>query len=63
VKLVNLLVPSNEVIDEKRSSTISRYIKESIDAGVIAPVDANAGRKFMKYVPWWAAPGMTSPTP
>lgn len=44
-------------LDEKRSSTISRYIREAVDAKVISPVDPGAARKMMKYVPWWAAPG------
>jgi ATP-dependent DNA helicase RecG len=61
--MTNLSLRERFGLEEKRASTISRYIREAIAAAVIAPVDANAGRKFMKYVPWWAAPGMTSPTP
>ncbi len=41
-------------IDEKNSATASRLIKEALDAGLIVPYDANAGRKYMKYLPWWA---------
>lgn len=41
-------------IDEKNSATASRLIKEALEAGVIVPHDANAGRKYMKYLPWWA---------
>jgi ATP-dependent DNA helicase RecG len=57
--MTNLSLRERFGLDEKRSATSSRYIKEAIDAGVIAAVDASAGRKFMKYVPWWAAPNAT----
>ncbi len=36
------------------SSVVSRLIKECVDAGLIKPLDANASRKYMKYVPVWA---------
>lgn len=35
-------------------ATASRLIKEALDAGLIVPYDATAGRKYMKYLPWWA---------
>ncbi|GAA0258043.1 ATP-binding protein [Rhodanobacter caeni] len=41
-------------IDEKNSATASRLIREALEAGVIVPYDAKAGRKYMKYLPWWA---------
>ena len=41
-------------IEEKNSATASRLIKEALDAGLIVPYDVNAGRKYMKYLPWWA---------
>lgn len=41
-------------IDEKNSATASRLIKEALEAGAIVPYDANAARKYMKYLPWWA---------
>lgn len=41
-------------IDEKNSASASRLIKEATSAGVILPIDPNAGRKYMKYRPWWA---------
>lgn len=43
-------------IGDKNSAVASRLIKEAIDAGMILPVDANAGRKAMRYMPFWAAP-------
>ncbi len=41
-------------IEEKNSAIASRLIKEALDAGLIVPYDVNAGRKYMKYLPWWA---------
>lgn len=41
-------------IAEKNSATASRLIRESLAARAIAPLDINASKKFMKYVPWWA---------
>lgn len=57
--MTNLSLRERFGLDEKRSSTISRYINEALEARVIAAVDPNAGRKFMKYVPGWAAPEAT----
>jgi predicted HTH transcriptional regulator len=42
-------------IDQQNSATASRIIKESVEARAIAPVDEDAAKKLMKYVPWWAA--------
>jgi ATP-dependent DNA helicase RecG len=30
-------------------------IKEAVEAGAIAPYEATAAPKLMKYIPWWAA--------
>ena len=40
-------------IDEKNSAIASRLIRETLDAGLIVPHDEAAGRKYMKYQPWW----------
>jgi predicted HTH transcriptional regulator len=42
-------------IDQQNSATASRLIKEAVEAGAISPVDEDAAKKLMKYVPWWAA--------
>jgi predicted HTH transcriptional regulator len=55
--MTNLSLRERFGLEEQKASTISRYIREAIDAKVIAAVDPGAGRKFMKYVPGWAAPG------
>ena len=41
-------------IDDKNSAIASRIIAETIDDKLIRPKDENAGRKYMKYVPFWA---------
>jgi predicted HTH transcriptional regulator len=43
-------------IEEHNRSTVSRLIREAVDARAIAPYDATAAPKLMKYVPWWAGP-------
>lgn len=43
-------------IPDRNRSIASRMIKDALDAEVIFPFDPSAAPKFMKYVPWWAAP-------
>ena len=38
----------------RASSTASRYIRESADAGMIKPFSEDAGRRTKRYVPYWA---------
>lgn len=44
-------------IESRNSAKASRLIGEALDQGLIAPHDPDAGKKFMKYVPYWAASG------
>ncbi len=41
-------------IEERNKATVSRYIRETVEAGMIKPYDETASRKMMKYVPYWA---------
>lgn len=41
-------------IEERNKASVSRYIREALDAGVIVPRDKTASRRMMSYVPWWA---------
>lgn len=41
-------------ITVQNSATASRLIKEAVEAGMLRPHDESAGRKYMKYVPYWA---------
>jgi hypothetical protein len=42
-------------IEEHNRSTVSRLIREAVEAKAICPYDATAAPKLRKYVPWWAA--------
>lgn len=42
-------------ISQQNSAQASRLIAEAVEAGVIAPYDALAARKLMRYMPAWAA--------
>jgi ATP-dependent DNA helicase RecG len=52
--LTNTSVRARFGLDEKNSASASRLIKETVTAGLIAPVDEGAAKKLMKYIPWWA---------
>ena len=41
-------------IDERNSATASRLIKEAQESKMIRQYDESSGRRFMKYVPFWA---------
>jgi len=41
-------------VEERNKAAVSRYIRETVDAGMIRPFDEDAARKLMKYVPYWA---------
>lgn len=41
-------------IEEKNMATISRYINEAMNEGMIKAYDEKASKKFMKYIPFWA---------
>ena len=41
-------------IKENNKATVSRYIREAVDAGTIKAFDERASRKLKKYVPFWA---------
>lgn len=54
--LTNSSVRERFGIEPQNIAAASRLIKEAVDDGVIAPYDADAAPKLMKYVPWWAVP-------
>jgi predicted HTH transcriptional regulator len=47
-------------IADRNSAQASRLIRETVDAGLIAPFDPSVGAKAMRYVPFWADPRRTS---
>lgn len=40
-------------IAEQNSATASRIIKETLEAGLLVPADAESSKKYMRYFPWW----------
>jgi len=60
LKYVNMEYLTNSSLRErfgiapKNIATASRFIKEAVEMGEIAPYDPEAAPKMMKYVPWWA---------
>jgi len=40
-------------LDEKNKAAVSRYIREAVETNKIKPFDEKAGKRFMKYVPFW----------
>ncbi len=41
-------------VEEKNSAAISRVIRDTLEKGLIIKYDESSGRKFVKYIPWWA---------
>jgi predicted HTH transcriptional regulator len=42
-------------VEEQNRSTVSRLIREAVEAGVIVPADPDAAPKLMRYLPFWAS--------
>ena len=41
-------------IEARNNTIVSRYIRETLDSGLIKPFDESASRRLMKYAPFWA---------
>ena len=41
-------------VREGNKATVSRYIREAVDSGLIKPFDEHSARKLRKYLPFWA---------
>lgn len=41
-------------VEEQNRSTVSRLIREAVEAGAIVPADPDAAPKLMRYLPFWA---------
>ena len=42
-------------VEEQNRSTVSRLIREAVEAGAIVPADPGAAPKLMRYLPFWAS--------
>jgi len=56
-RMTNASVRERFGIERHNSATASRLIREALEAELVVPYDPEAGRKFMRYVPFWAASG------
>lgn len=54
--LTNASVRSRFGIPERNRALASRIIRDARESGLIAFSDPDASPRYMKYVPWWAAP-------
>ncbi|WP_064574677.1 ATP-binding protein [Cupriavidus gilardii] len=52
--MTNASLRERFAIETRNSAVASRLIKEAVEAGMIRAHDESAGRKYMKYVPFWA---------
>lgn len=52
--LTNTTLRERFRMSEEYSSTVSTYIRDAVDDGLIVPDDPKAGRRMMRYVPYWA---------
>ncbi len=41
-------------LGDKNTASAARLIQQTVEAGLIAPVDEAAAKKLRKYAPWWA---------
>jgi predicted HTH transcriptional regulator len=51
--LTNATLRERFGVEERNKATVSRYIREAVESGMIKPFDEDAARKLMKYVPFW----------
>lgn len=56
VYLTNASLRERFGLPETMGATVSRLIKDSVDAGLVVSRDPNTSRRMMEYIPYWAAP-------
>jgi ATP-dependent DNA helicase RecG len=44
-------------VEPRNRATVSRFIREAVEAGAIVPADPEAAPKLKRYLPFWAAGG------
>jgi predicted HTH transcriptional regulator len=54
-EMTNTTLRARFGVEEHNRALVSRLIREAVEAGAIAPVDADAAPKLMRYLPYWAA--------
>ena len=41
-------------VEQRNYAMVSRIIRDTVDAGLVRPVDPDTSKRYMKYVPFWA---------
>jgi predicted HTH transcriptional regulator len=54
-RVTNTSIRERFGIQARNSAQASRLIREAVEDGLVAPRDPAASKKFMEYVPFWAA--------
>jgi predicted HTH transcriptional regulator len=54
-EMTNTTLRTRFGVEEQNRSTVSRLIREAVEAGAIVPADPDAAPKLMRYLPFWAA--------
>ena len=53
-EMTNTTLRTRFGVKEQNRSTVSRLIREAVEAGAIVPADSDAAPKLMRYLPFWA---------
>lgn len=54
-EMTNTTLRARFGVEEHNRATVSRLIREAVEAGVIVAADPDAAPKLMRYLPYWAA--------
>lgn len=53
-QLTNTTLRERFGLKQSSSGSVSRLIKEAVNAGLIKPLDPDTAPRYMKYIPYWA---------
>ena len=53
-QLTNNSLKTRFGVKKSSSASISRLIKDAVDARLIKPLDPTTAPRYMKYIPFWA---------
>ena len=54
-EMTNTTLRARFGVEEQNRSSVSRLLREAVEAGAIVPADPAAAPKLMRYLPFWAA--------
>jgi ATP-dependent DNA helicase RecG len=54
-RMTNASLRDRFKLDESKSESVSKVIRQAMDGGKIRPLDpTRSSKKFASYIPWWA---------